>query len=329
MRGRRRHASLRRSRAGKLIGVGGAVSGGSPWSKPSPRGFLEGDERANLDDAIAPAWYGTGVEDFFDGGFYFDRGAYAAALSGATRVDAAAMPYATSVYRLLLLTDPIVYSSALRLTQEAGSSAEDPHPVCVRSVAYAYRPRTATDRRLCRLRHRQRPPPRPPRTPMSRGRRAMRDPARRVRRTRCRLRVAQPCAASRRAAVVSDSTWTPMPRRRCACGAPSMLDATRPRSTAAPGTTAGSAAADVRIDGRSAGAFSAVIATPARRWQMQEIVLDTAVGAGDLDIEIVPRYAAYTPRFRRVGLGTARRLETGDLCRRLRLDAANRGRMGA
>ena len=101
------------------------------------RGYLEGDERARVDGASSPAWYGSGVEDLFDGGFYFDQGAYAGPLSGATRVDVDGTG-ATSAYRLLL-TDPLTYASSLRLEQEAGYAPDLPVPTCVRGVVHAYR----------------------------------------------------------------------------------------------------------------------------------------------------------------------------------------------
>src|SRR5690606_34561259 len=101
--------------AGKLVGFSARYR--STASPPSPV-MLEGDERAGVDDAIAPLWHGTGVEDFFGGGFYFDQGAYAQPLAGASRVREGAA-YETAAWRLLL-ADALPYSRALRLTQEAG-----------------------------------------------------------------------------------------------------------------------------------------------------------------------------------------------------------------
>ncbi|HEY0179689.1 MAG TPA: DUF2961 domain-containing protein [Dokdonella sp.] len=279
--------------AGKLIGIAARYQAAS-YVELSPRGFLEGDEHAYLDDAIAPAWYGTGVEDFFNGGFYFDTGAYTAALSGATEVDASAMPYSTSVYRLLL-TDPIVYASAMRLTQEAGFSAQNPQPLCVRSVAYAYRraqplivgyagfdigdaaASTAhayvapADAQCAALQAEFEDEP-----PTSRT-----------------AKVCSSTSGSSHFRFHLDADAVPPLRLRrtfdAGCAEPA-LDCN-------PGTTAGSAAADVRINGQDAGTFSVVIANPARRWQTQEIVLDAPAGAGDLDIEIIPRYSASAPRF--------------------------------
>src|SRR5699024_2623701 len=69
--------------AGKVVGLSARYRANG-LANPA---YLEGDERAAFDGAITPSWYGTGLEDFFDGGFYFDRGAFARPLAGATRVD--------------------------------------------------------------------------------------------------------------------------------------------------------------------------------------------------------------------------------------------------
>ena len=37
---------------------------------------LEGDERISVDGSRSPQIHGTGLEDFFSGGFYFIRGAF-------------------------------------------------------------------------------------------------------------------------------------------------------------------------------------------------------------------------------------------------------------
>jgi hypothetical protein len=119
--------------AGKIVGVAARYHADGVAN----RGYLEGDERAFVDDASAPAWYGTGIEDFFDGGFYFDHGAFAGPLSGATRVDADGSGV-TAAYRLML-ADALPYAGALRMTQEAGFSSTQPVAACARRVVYAYR----------------------------------------------------------------------------------------------------------------------------------------------------------------------------------------------
>jgi len=47
-------------------------------------GFLEGDEKFYVDDDTFPSIHGTGTEDFYTGGWYFDEGPYNWALHGCT-----------------------------------------------------------------------------------------------------------------------------------------------------------------------------------------------------------------------------------------------------
>ncbi|MCI0496199.1 DUF2961 domain-containing protein, partial [candidate division KSB1 bacterium] len=44
--------------------------------------YLEGDERFYVDDALTPWIYGTGTEDYFNGGWYFDRNTFDLAVHG-------------------------------------------------------------------------------------------------------------------------------------------------------------------------------------------------------------------------------------------------------
>ena len=46
------------------------------------QGFLEGDERIYYDGNRKPQLHGTGTEDFFNGGYYFDRGLFTLPLHG-------------------------------------------------------------------------------------------------------------------------------------------------------------------------------------------------------------------------------------------------------
>ena len=64
--------------SGNLVGVTASYAG------DLLRSYLEGDERIYVDDCNSPAFYGTGAEDFFNGGFYFDHGLYTQPMSGNT-----------------------------------------------------------------------------------------------------------------------------------------------------------------------------------------------------------------------------------------------------
>ena len=47
-------------------------------------GYLEGDEKVYVDGETFPSIYGTGTEDFYTGGWYFDQGVFNVAYHGAT-----------------------------------------------------------------------------------------------------------------------------------------------------------------------------------------------------------------------------------------------------
>lgn len=270
------------SGAGKIVGVSARYDANGAGT----RGYLEGDERATIDGAIAPAWYGTGVEDFYNGGFYFDHGAYARPLSGATEVDPDGHG-ATAVYRLLP-TDSLVYANGAHLQQEAGYAPALPAPTCARTVVHAYR--------------RAQP-----------------------------LMVAYDAfeigdaAAAAAHAYAGANTATcalvnslfedepPSARNALACAyasgssqfrfrvedaePPLRLRRTFDAGNGTPGDTAGAAAAEIRINGVTAGWFAPSIANPARRWQQQDAALDIAAGTSVFDIQIVPAFGAATPVF--------------------------------
>ena len=81
-------------------------------------GYLEGDERAYLDDAVAPAWYGTGIEDFFNARFLFRPGRAMRSRCRARReVDPTAVA-TTAAYRWML-GDALTYAE--RAAARAGS----------------------------------------------------------------------------------------------------------------------------------------------------------------------------------------------------------------
>jgi Protein of unknown function (DUF2961) len=62
---------------GKVVGVPFTEDG--PL-KPHPDPVHEGDERIYIDRSNTPQIYGTGTEDFFDGGYYyFPNGAFTGA----------------------------------------------------------------------------------------------------------------------------------------------------------------------------------------------------------------------------------------------------------
>lgn len=61
---------------GKFVGVTESMVG------PASRGYLEGDERVYVDGSRTPQIHGTGTEDFYEGGWYFDRGTFTDPVNG-------------------------------------------------------------------------------------------------------------------------------------------------------------------------------------------------------------------------------------------------------
>lgn len=267
--------------AGKIVGMSARYH----TNGAANLGYLEGDERAYVDDATTPAWYGTGVEDFHNGGFYFDLGEYTSALSGASGIDPDGGG-ATSAYRWLL-ADPLVYSGGARFTLEAGFAPSQPVPTCARSMAYAYRL--------------------PQRAVVGYD----------------EFEVGDASAAAHdylapAGAVCAPSGGTfedepPTSRSATVCAftngsshfrfdvedavPPLRLRRTFDVSAGVPGEIAGAPAAEIRVNGVVAGHFPPAIGNPLRRWQQQDALLDPAIGAGALDIEIVSEFTPFSPRF--------------------------------
>ncbi|MGO9928337.1 MAG: glycoside hydrolase family 172 protein [Mycobacterium sp.] len=110
---------------GKFVGVSHTIRGArtkTSFSDDAPY-FLEGAERVYTDGAASPQWYGTGTEDFYEGGWYFKNGTrYSDPLTGQPDQRTATggcVDYCVAVYRLML-ADAIDYHSAIRFGIEHG-----------------------------------------------------------------------------------------------------------------------------------------------------------------------------------------------------------------
>jgi hypothetical protein len=110
---------------GKFVGVSHTIRGSrtkTAFSDDAPY-FLEGAERVYTDGALSPQWYGTGTEDFYEGGWYFKNGKhFSAPLTGQPDQRTAGggcADYCLAVYRLTL-AEGIDYHSALRFGIEHG-----------------------------------------------------------------------------------------------------------------------------------------------------------------------------------------------------------------
>lgn len=103
--------------------------------------YLEGDERVYVDGSPHPAWHGTGNEDFYNGGFYFDRdGVYgyphAYPFAGAPWHGFKGLsPVSSHMYRSML-ADAVPFSSRLRVRLERGAYGDQ--PMCSAGVSWLY-----------------------------------------------------------------------------------------------------------------------------------------------------------------------------------------------
>ncbi|WP_214365095.1 DUF2961 domain-containing protein [Pseudonocardia sp. H11422] len=120
--------------SGTLVGVTASYSGAAD------RSYLEGDERIHVDDSGSPAFHGTGTEDFFNGGWYFDRGAYTQPLSGNTAHLVRGPASCVAAYRFLL-QDAVPFRRRIRVSIEHGGHNETTTDAWM--LAYYYQqPRT-------------------------------------------------------------------------------------------------------------------------------------------------------------------------------------------
>ncbi|WP_208325879.1 DUF2961 domain-containing protein [Amycolatopsis arida] len=126
---------------GRFVGVTQVVrarSTGGVGCCNGPRGYLEGDERVHVDGSLSPQLYGTGTEDYYESGWYFNRGEYSGVFTGNTghRVGSGSCAIeCDSMYRLQI-GDALSYNSGLRFGMEHGP--QNDLPVEESSTAYLY-----------------------------------------------------------------------------------------------------------------------------------------------------------------------------------------------
>ncbi len=114
--------------AGKLAALQAAV-----WTEEESWNLLEGDERLWI-DGLPPelVWHGTGLEDYFNGGWYYQR-----VLTRPTHGVTGRAPYRTSQYRVHLLDAP-AWAQRFRMEWERG-----PYDVMdgmMETLAFVYAP---------------------------------------------------------------------------------------------------------------------------------------------------------------------------------------------
>lgn len=263
--------------AGKIVGLSARYAADGVIN----RAYLEGDERIYVDHAITPTVYGTGVEDLHDGGFYFDQGPFLRALSGASTVDTDGSQL-THAYRLFA-TDPILYTSAIRITQEAGLSPAQGVPMCAAHVLYGYRAARASTVELARF------------DVGSAAAVAMHayEPPEQALCTSLQATFVDEPPTARDAIVCRYATGSSHFRFTVDPSANGLrLGRTVDVGVGVPGSIAGAPPAQVILNGIAVGTFPALASNPLRRWQQQEILLADVAHAGVLEIEIVPEVGA-------------------------------------
>lgn len=106
-----------------VTGVAGTQQDDSWW-------LIEGDESIWVDDEATPSWRGTGLEDYFNGGWYYRSAAFSGLHGIFDR-----SPFRVAQYRHQLV-DPTRFERSLRMTIERGD--QNVSRAYFQSVAYAY-----------------------------------------------------------------------------------------------------------------------------------------------------------------------------------------------
>jgi D-arabinan exo alpha-(1,3)/(1,5)-arabinofuranosidase (non-reducing end) len=101
---------------GKLVGVAQTMTG-------PDRTYLEGDDIGYIDGSSSPQLHGTGTEDFYEGGWYWNRGPFSDPFNGepSHQQGTSACPaVCDSAYRLML-ADSVPFTSSINYGIEHGS----------------------------------------------------------------------------------------------------------------------------------------------------------------------------------------------------------------
>ncbi|MEW2384018.1 DUF2961 domain-containing protein [Micromonospora sp. NPDC047707] len=121
---------------GRFVGVShtmrGHILGGNT------RNYLEGDERVYVDGSPTPQIYGTGAEDFYESGWYFNRGEYSGVFTGnpAHLLRGGGCVHECDAAYRLMIGDAVSYATALRFGIEHGPAND--MPANYASTAFLY-----------------------------------------------------------------------------------------------------------------------------------------------------------------------------------------------
>jgi D-arabinan exo alpha-(1,3)/(1,5)-arabinofuranosidase (non-reducing end) len=130
---------------GKFVGVSHTAQ--RDPSAPSMRGYLEGDERVYVDGSRTPQIHGTGTEDYYEAGWYYNRGTFNLPTSGhpaEETSEAGCGQQCDSAFRLMI-GDAVAFGSALRFGIEHGPRNDE--PAFYGSTAFSYEQPNATLKR--------------------------------------------------------------------------------------------------------------------------------------------------------------------------------------
>lgn len=121
---------------GKFVGVSQTMEGLQAGG--NTRGYLEGDERVYVDGERTPAIYGTGTEDYYESGWYFNQGTYSTPFHGNSghEVQAGECKYECDSAFRLHITDSIEFQNRLTFGIEHGQ--QNDHPAIYGSTAFLY-----------------------------------------------------------------------------------------------------------------------------------------------------------------------------------------------
>lgn len=129
------HQDLGTSGWGKFVGVTSTNRGDPGYG----RGYMEGNERVYVDGSKTPQIIGTGTEDFYEGGWYFNHGSFTNPVNGNPAQEDSSYVGCQSdcigAYRLWL-ADAVPFSSSINFGIEHGPY--DNVPATYGSTSYWY-----------------------------------------------------------------------------------------------------------------------------------------------------------------------------------------------
>ena len=100
-----------------------------------PDWYLEGDEQVYIDGESTPSIHGTGTEDLYDGGWYFNRGPFSRPVSSDAFVGSQGADHITAAQKFYL-SDSIPFANHIRYTMEHGATNDTTNDVW--AVAFYY-----------------------------------------------------------------------------------------------------------------------------------------------------------------------------------------------